>query len=290
MQSLNIGFIAIVTVTLLLLFYSGMLFDPALVRRQFDRANLRDLGHLALANYLLVPLLTLGIIRVFAFPPELNLVLLTMAMLPCAAIVPPFVSMVGEAPERSLFVFIAMSLLNIAATPILMALLTLPWVMGDAITPHGGEIVALCKYLASVFMPMGLGAALRVFAPRHCASCQPRLQRMLLWLLPLSIVLFAYSCMDQIRMLGWRDFEALLLFEAACVAIGMALASRMPGQHVATVLICGLRNTAMGLAFALVAYPHTAAPTYMLVFITLSFLGAMVGLGLWKRFSAAPVA
>lgn len=109
MYSVNIGFIAVVAITLLLLFYSGMLFDPELVRRQLAPPGLGDLGRLALANYLLIPLITLGIVRVFDFPPVLNLVLMAMAMLPCAAIVPPFVSMVGEAPERSLFVFIAMS-------------------------------------------------------------------------------------------------------------------------------------------------------------------------------------
>lgn len=280
------GFIAIASFTALLLFYSGMLFDASLLRRQFAATGLRDLGRLALANYLLVPLLTLGIVRVFAFPPVLDLVLLSMALLPCAAVVPPFVSMVGEAPERSLFVFIAMSLLNIAAAPVLLAVLKLPWVVGEAITPHGGEIAALCKYVAAVFIPMGLGVALRVFAPRHHAVWRPRLQRAMAWLMPLSTAFYAYAFQDEILALGWRDFSALLVFEAVCVGVGLVLARRTPGQRVATVLLCALRNTAMGLAFVMVAYPYTAAPTYMLVFITLSFFGAVIGVGIRNGLNA----
>ena len=286
---MNIGFISIVAVTILLLVYSGMLFDPVLIRRQFEPVNLRDLGLLTIANYLLVPLFTLAIIWLFSFPPVLNLVLLTMAFLPCASAVPPFVSMVGEAPERSLFVFIAMSLLNIATTPILMALLTLPWIMGSEVMSHGGEVVALCKYLASVFTPMAFGAALRIFAPAYCRVWQGYIMRVLPWLLPLSSLLFTYSYHTEILTLGWRDFEGLLVFETVCVAIGMVLARRTPDNQVATVLICGLRNAAMGLAFVLVVFPRTAAPTYMLVFIAVSFLGAVLGVGIKKRLTVAPL-
>lgn len=276
----DVGSLAVVAITLLLLFYSGMLFEPAVVRRQLEPAGLRDLSRLAAANYVLVPLATLGIIWWFEFSPILNLVLMTMAMLPCAALVPPLVSLVGEAPQRSLFAFFALSVLNIAATPILVALLAIPWVSGDSLSPNGGAVMAVIKYVIAVFTPMGLGVAFRIGAPRHCATWQPRLRKALPLLMALVAVLFVYSYREQLRALGWRDLEALVLFEAACIAIGWGLSIGAPQQRVATILICALRNTAMGLAFALVVYPHTAAPTYMLVFVSLSFLGAVVGVRL----------
>lgn len=283
MTATSVASASVIGITVLLLFYSGLLFDPVVVRRQLEPAGLRDLGRLVLGNYVLVPAATLGIIWIAGFPPVLDLVLMTMAMLPCAALVPPLVSLVGEPPERALFAFIALSLLNIVAAPVLMKLLALPWVTGGAFAPEGGELRALSKYVASVFTPMSFGVLLRLRAPGWSAQWQPRLRKALPMLLAAVAVLFVYGYRERLLALGWRDFAALAVFEAACVVIGFALSIAAPQQRVATILICALRNTAMGLAFALVVFPHTAAPTYMLVFITLSFLGAVIWIQIGRK-------
>ena len=287
---MSIGTIAVAVSSLVLLVYSGLLFDPELFRHELRRLRERELLWLLAANYLLIPVLTLLLIRHAGFSPVVNLVLLTMAMLPCASMVPPLVSVAGEAPQRALFVFLLMSLLNLAAVPVLMGLLSLPWVAGSHARPDGGELLAMGKYLASVFGPMGAGAALRIYAPSAALAWQRRLRRALPWLLAGSFVLFLISNSSDLLALGWRELEALLVFEAICIAVGALLARHTPGNRTATVLICAMRNVVMGLTFTVVVFPQTTALSLMLAFTNLVFLGTALGLGAsrrWRVFAAA---
>lgn len=285
MATINAGFIAAIGITSLLLLYSGMLFDPPLIKRQLVPQRLMAFGILMIANYVAVPVATLVITWTAGFPPVLNVVLLTMAMLPCASTVPPFVSMVGEPPEHALSAFIAMSLLNILVTPLLISMMSLPWVMGSTFSPPGGTSWAFFKYFVAVFTPMSIGALFNIAAPTTCRIWRTRLLQVLRMGLPLSVVPLFYSYHDVILGLGWRDFAALLLFESVCVAAGFVASRRTPENRTSIVLVTTLRNTAMGLAFALVMFPHTAAPTYMLVFITLTFFVVAIGVNAKKRWS-----
>lgn len=286
---LSVGEWAVAASSLVLLVYSGLLFDPVLFRRESGRIFSRDVSMLLFANYLLIPLLTLAVIRCLSFSPIVNLVLLTMALLPCASMVPPLVSVAGEPAQRALFVFLLMSLLNLLVVPVLMSLLALPWVAGGDARPAGGEVVALLKYLASVFGPMSIGAALRLLNPVAALRWQQRLRRILPTVLIISFVLFLYSNSADVLALGWHELEALLIFELICIAIGLWLARRTPGNRVATVLICAMRNVVMGLTFTVVVFPHTNALGVMLAFTNLVFAATAVGLVLSRRLAARAV-
>src|SRR5208282_367552 len=168
-NTMNVGQIAIGIFMIVLMFSSGLQFDRPMFRKQSSRLDMRGFWGLALANYVVIPLLTLCIIRLAAFPPVVNMVLLALAMLPCAPIVPAMVSMANEPAEWSLWVFLSMSVLSIAMVPLLILTLFIPWVAGNDTTIGGADGAAIAKYFISVYVPMGAGAAMRAFAPRWAA-------------------------------------------------------------------------------------------------------------------------
>lgn len=287
---MNIGAIAVAFSTLVMLVYSGLLFDPNLIRSQLGASSLREFGILALANYVVIPVLTLGLIRICGFPPVLNLVLLTMALMPCASMVPAMVSLAGEPAERPLFVLLFMSVLNVLIVPLLMDLLTLPWVAGSDAELNGGEGAALAKYVISVFGPMSLGAAIRVFAPRHYPWIERWLRQAVKWLMFGTFPIFVYSYRAELLALSWRDLFAFILLELICIAVALLFVPHGPHNRIATLLICGMRNVTMAIAFVVFVFPHTpAALSYMLAFTSLLFMGVAIALGIRKRLAASAI-
>lgn len=267
---MNIGIIGIATGTAILMFSSGLQFDPALFRTQMGRQGLRALAPLFLGNYLLIPALTLALISCMPFSPSLNLVLMTLALLPCAPLVPPLASLAGASGSRMLFVFLAMSLLNLAMIPLLLFVIALPWVGGQHMQLGESTVSAVIRYVASIYGPMALGAALRVLAPRHYPACAAFLQRLMPPLMLVVTALFIYSYREALIALRFGDLLALLLFESICVLVALLVVlfatTREPHDRIVSVLTCTLRNFAMGAAFTAIVFPHTAATTYMLVF------------------------
>lgn len=283
----DISSIAISVSVALIMLMSGMLFNPAAFRRQFNRKTLTEFANLATANYLVIPLIVLGGLWLAPLDPMSKLALLTLAMLPCAPMIPALAVFCDESPDWALFVLFAMSLLNIAMVPILMTVLRLPWLAGEAAKLHGGESLAITKFMLSTYGPMALGLSLRYIAPRHLQSCIAVLRKFMSKLLLATYLLYMVAHYQDLLNLGLKDLLALALLEAVCVAVAYLFVRGATEHRITGILTCTMRNFAMGIAFTAILFAHTAAPVTMLAYATLMSLSILGAVALYQRRIAA---
>ena len=283
----GISSIAVSVSVALIMLMSGMLFDPAVFRRQLNRKTLAEFANLAIANYLVIPLIVLGGLWLAPLDPMSKLALLTLAMLPCAPMIPALAVFCDESPDWALFVLIGMSLLNIAMVPLLMSVLRLPWLAGEVAKLHGGESLAITKFMLSTYGPMALGLSLRYIAPRHLQTCIDLLRRFMPKLLLASVVLYMVANYQDLLNLGWMDLLALALLEAVCVAVAYLFVRGATEHRITGILTCTMRNFAMGVAFTTILFAHTAAPVTMLAYATLMSLSILGAVALYQRRTAA---
>ena len=84
----GISSIAVSVSVAVIMLMSGMLFNPAEFRRQFNCKTLAEFANLAIANYHVIQLIVLGGLWLAPLDPMSKLALLTLAMLPCAPMIP----------------------------------------------------------------------------------------------------------------------------------------------------------------------------------------------------------
>ena len=283
----GISSLAVSVSVALIMLMIGMLFDPAVFRRQFNRKTLAEFTNLAIANYLVIPLIVLGGLWLAPLDPMSKLALLTLAMLPCAPAIPALAVFCDESPDWALFVLIGMSLLNIAMVPLLISVLRLPWLAGEVAKLHGGESLAITKFMLSTYGPMALGLSLRYVAPRHLQTCIDVLRRFISKLLLASFALYMVANYQDLLNLGWMDLLALALLEAVCVAVAYLFVRGATEHRITRILTCTMRNFAMGVAFTTILFAHTAAPATMLAYATLMSLSILGAVVLYQRRTAA---
>lgn len=262
--------------------YTGLLFDPAWVHREFLLGNLRRFARVAAVNYLAVPLLALAMIWLLPINATLSVALLTLAALPCAPLVPAFVTLAGEAPDWPLFVFIAFSLVSIAVAAILVV--ALAHSTSHAVNIGADMASKLLQYFALVYGPMAAGALLRFLAPGPAVRLiMPA--RALTGLGMLAILaVFATVHRNEFASVNGIDLLMTLAFVLGCVALGAIGGSGTPGQRVTTTISTCFRNIALGIAFATVVLRRNDVTAYLVVYsvVTMPVCVAVLAAHKWR--------
>ena len=266
--------------------YSGLLFDPALMRQQFSHRSLLAMGQLAIVNFVLIPLATLGLIRLVPTGPDLNLMLLTLAVMPCAPLVPAMVSLAGEPPDWTMFVFLVFSLLGILLVPVLLAVLPQPWAAGSLAQSESISSVQILLYLLTGYIPLLLGIIIRIVENvrglRLLALLKPAIPYASL--LGMAAVLFDH----------WQDVAGVTLREIAlmttsilmCALIGFVFGPRFRGVPMTRTLPSAFRNVTMGLAFSNTVFAHTKATSYLFAFTIILLLLVFAAISVQRRVMA----
>lgn len=275
----------------ILMFYSGLLLEPAFARQLLTRVNLQAMGRLALVNLLLIPLLTLGLIQLIGSDPGLKLALLMIAAMPCAPLVPAIVSLGGESPQRSLLGFLWLSLLSILLLPALVWVLPQPWAAGDYARFGEDSSLGIALYVLMVYVPLGLGMALRLLDPRRSPMVLQRLRPFVSGSMLVAVVMLGQAHWREIISLNLKDLALFVSFETMCIAVALLAGPHRKGEPMTNILPSAIRNFNMSLAFSSAVFPHTAASGYLLAINVLSLALALAAVFLWRRMGVvAPVA
>ena len=270
---------AVVCVMLL----SGTLLDPAVFLKQFNPASMKEFANLAFASCILIPAIVIALLWLAPLAPMVKLVVITLAMLPCAPVIPAMAALCDEPAEWALFVLIAMSMLNLAALPVLLIVLRLPWLAGEAASIDGEQMLGILKFLGITYVPMVCGLALRYIVPQYLPQIVGFLRRTMGKFLIASFVFYMAAHYRDLLELGLREFVALIGMEAVCVSVAL-LFVRSPANHrVTAMLSCTMRNFAMAIAFTTSEFAKTTAPVTMLAFTTILFWLVTVSLGVYRR-------
>jgi BASS family bile acid:Na+ symporter len=238
----------------------------------------RLLTRAGLANYVIVPAATVGLLLLFEAEPMVAVGFLVLAACPGAPFGPPITALArGDVPAAvGLMVLLAGS--SAVLAPLLLAGL-LPVVAG-AKSPQVDAGRIATTLLLTQLGPLAAGIGLRHWRPLLAGWLQgpARWLSTILNLAVVGLILVAhYPLFLALRAPHLAGMLALLL---ASWAAGGLLAGPAAGVRKALTLTTGLRNVGVGLVIVTGAFPGTAALTATVVYGLLGVVGTLL-LGWW---------
>jgi BASS family bile acid:Na+ symporter len=247
--------------------------------------NWRLVCRAALANYLYVPAITVGLLLFFAPHPMVSAGFLILAVCPGAPYGPPVTAIArgNVAVAAGLMVILAGSSAIVA--PVLLHYLLVLVVSGSQPqNVNATRIVA--TLLATQLVPLCVGLALRQWYPRLADRLKApgTLISKVLNLLVLGFILIAqFHLFAEIRL---RAFLGMLFLLIASWASGGLLGGPDVGIRRAMTLSTSLRNVGVGLVIATGTFAGTPAVTAVLVYGLFEVLGTLVLALTWGRRSS----
>jgi BASS family bile acid:Na+ symporter len=232
------------------------------------------------ANYLVVPAVTLGLLLLFQPPPMIAVGFLILAACPGAPYGPPFTAIAGGNVPAAIGLMVILAGSSALLAPLLLHLL-LPLVSSDeALQVDALQI--LVTLLATQLAPLCVGMAIRQWRPALAEKLRKpaELTAKLLNLVAVVVIMSVqYQLLLEIRLPALVGMLVLLL---TCWGIGWLLGGRDKGVRTAMTLAASLRNVGVGLVIATGAFGGTPAVTAVLVYGLFEVLGSLL-LALWWR-------
>lgn len=241
------------------------------------------------ASYVLVPVATVALLRLFDPQPLVAAGFLILAVCPGAPYGPPLT----ELAKGSVSVAVGLMVLLVGSSAILAPLM-LSWLV-PLVSEQQSLVVDAASIaktlLISQLLPLCAGLGLRAWRP----TLAQRLQRpaeglsKILNVAAIGLIVYAqFRFLLSIRPVGFAGMFGLTL--ASCAA-GWALGGRVPETNRAMAITTSLRNVGVGLVIAGQSFPGTPAVTAVVAYGLLSVLATLLGawiLGARNRIRASP--
>jgi BASS family bile acid:Na+ symporter len=234
-----------------------------------------------LANYVCVPVVTVGLLLLFDAHPMVAAGFLVLAVCPGAPFGPPCTRIArgNVAVAVGLMVILAGSSAIVA--PLLLYGL-LPWMSGDG-TLQVNAVKMVGTLLVTQLLPLSVGLCLHHWWPRLAERLQKPANRVgaVLGLSTVGLILIVqFPLLAGIGLRGWVGMSALL---SASWAAGWLLGGPGVENRKAMTLTTSLRNVGVGLVIATVSFPDTAAVTATLVYGLFEIVGSLLLALVWAR-------
>lgn len=240
-----------------------------------------------LANYALVPALTVGLLLYFKpVNPAVAAGFLILAVCPGAPFGPPFTRKAGGDTAVSVVLMLLLAGSSALLAPALLHVL-LPLMTG------GGELqVDALKIISTLLLtqlvPLALGFWLRQMRPALAERLQKPAQ-MLSTVLSLGVIaLILASKWELVMQFRLRGYTAMLAGLGCSLLIGWLLGGPTRGSRKAMTLTTTLRNLGVALVIAMGSFAGTAAVTAVLVYGLLQIAGSALLARVWGRGQARP--
>jgi BASS family bile acid:Na+ symporter len=250
--------------------------------------NWRLVGRAALANYVCVPAVTVGLLLLFAPHPMVAVGFLVLAVCPGAPYGPPFAAIAkgNVAVAVGLMVILAGSSALVA--PVLLHYL-LPLVSGnEPLTVDALKIAG--TLLVTQLVPLCVGVAVRQWRPALADRMEKpaNLLSKVLNLVAVALILVVhFELLLEIRPRGFVGMVALLV---ASWAAGWLLGGPGTDNRKTMTLTTSLRNVGVGLVIATGSFAGTPAVTAVLVYGLFEVIGSLLlALGWARRAPATEV-
>jgi BASS family bile acid:Na+ symporter len=235
------------------------------------RMRLLALG--VLANYILVPAVTVGLLILFQADPLVSAGFLVLAVCPGAPFGPPITAIARGDVPCAVGMMLILSGLSALLSPVLLRML-LTW-----IAPASDlriDYVAIVQTLLIIQMvPLMLGLAIHHRAPeltRRSVKPVGLLANILLLALVGLIVVTQRDDLATIRIRGWTAMSLLLL---AGFGIGWLCADCDLRTRKAMAVTTATRNAAVGLIIVTSSFAGTRAVTAVVAYSLISVAGAL---------------
>ncbi len=230
-------------------------------------ASVRDFrGTVAglVANFVLVPAVTMGLLYAFDAAPLVAAGFLILAVCPGAPVGPPFAAVAKGDVAYASGQMVILAATSAVLSPALLGLLL------ARLLPEGGlqvDYLAIVQTLAvSQILPLGIGLTVSRLAPglaRRLAG-PVGLTAALLLLAVIALVLAGQS--EFLRLIGFSSWIGMFLLMAACLAIGWLCGGPGLARRKALAVTTAARNAAVALVIVSGSFAGTAAVTAVVAY------------------------
>ncbi len=270
----------LVTVTLIeMMFAVGLgvaVADLARVAR-----NGRLIARAALANYVLVPAATVGLLLLFDAPPMVAAGFLILAACPGAPYGPPFTAIAGGNVVVAVGLMAVLAASSAVLAPVLLSLL-LPLLAGnEPLRVDAARLVI--TLLVTQLAPLCAGLAVRHWRSLLAERLQGPANLVSKVLNLAAVGLILATQFPMLAAIRPRGFVGMLALLAASLAAGWLLGGPGRDTRQGLTLTTALRNVGVGLVIATGSFPGTPAVTAALAYGIFQVLGALLLALAWGR-------
>jgi BASS family bile acid:Na+ symporter len=238
-----------------------------------------------LANFVIVPLVTMGLLYLFQANPNVAAGFFILAVCPGAPIGPPITALARGNVSSAIGLMVILAGLSAVLSPVLLGALL------ARSAPEGGlhidYLAILRTLLITQMLPLALGLAIHQRAPdlaHRIARPASRLANVLLLALVALIVATQYETLALIRFQAWMGMTLLLL---ASLALGWLCGGPDAPTRKAMAVTTATRNAAVGLVIATSNFAGSPAVTAVVAYGLFSSLGALAFALLLNKFTAS---
>ncbi len=241
------------------------------VAASLRRTRLVVLG--VVANFVLVPLVTVALLHCFQAQPLVSAGFLILAVCPGAPVGPSFTSVAKGNVSIATGAMVVLAGLSAVLAPTLLTVL-LRWIVpASELTFDYLGIVKIL--LVTQLLPLGVGLAAHEWLPKladRIARPLALLANFLLLALVGLILSAQYETLLAIRGLAWLGMLILLV---ASLVIGWCCGGSNRGARRALAMTTGVRNAAVGLAIATTNFAGTPAVTAVVAYALVAIFGTL---------------
>lgn len=226
-----------------------------------------------LANFVLVPLVTVGLLYGFGANQRVSVGFLILAVCPGAPVGPPFTAIARGNVSCAIGLMVILAALSALLAPALLTVLLTP--LAPASDLHIDYLAIVRSLLVSQMLPLGIGLAIHHWAPRLTRRIDRPVGLLgnLLLLAGVGLILATqYESLSVVRLRAWAG---MLLLLAASLVIGWLCGGPTRATRKALALTTALRNVAVGLVIVSANFAGTPAVTAVVAYALVSIFGAL---------------
>ena len=237
----------------------------------------------ALANYLLVPAATVGLLSLFHTPPLVAAGLLVAAVCPGAPYGPPITAMAKGNVPISIGLMVMLAASSAIVAPLLLHVL-LPVTSAEKLPSVGvGRMVG--ALLLTQLIPLAIGLTLRHFRPRLADRLRKPANRLSVALNLAAGGLIVGVDFHLLASIGAIGFEGMLALVIAAAVAGWLLGGRGADKRKAMAFSTGVRNVSVSLVIVTANLPGTPAVTAVVAYALLQTAVLALLAAAWGRWT-----
>ncbi len=226
-----------------------------------------------IANYVLVPAVTLLLLELFEPLPLVAVGFLILAVCPGAPVAPPATALARGNVPWSIGLMVILGGLSAILSPALLGLL-MPRFVPES--PLAVDYLGIVRMLAvAQLLPLAVGLAVHHFAPALTARIVRPVgvwANIMLLSLIILILVTQFATLADIRLRGWAGMATLFV---ASLVIGWLCGTGDTATRRASSLTTSARNAAVGLAIATGNFAGTDVVTAVVAYGLVSMLGTI---------------
>ncbi|MGE5195203.1 MAG: bile acid:sodium symporter family protein [Deltaproteobacteria bacterium] len=235
------------------------------------------------ANFVLVPAVTIALLYLFDTVPLVSVGFLILAVCPGAPVGPPFAAVARGDVPCAIGQMVVLAGLSAVLSPALLGALLAQLLPASELRVDYLAIVR--TLLVAQILPLAIGLAIHHLAPRlteRIAKPVGLLANLVLLIVIVLILGREYETLAMIKLRGWFGMLFLL---AASLGIGWLCGGPGPATRKTLAVTTGARNAAVGLVIVSSNFADTPAVTAVIAYALVSILGT---LGCAFVFAAVP--